>query len=100
MLRRAVVSLGFCFVVALAAQAALSALFEARRDAADAWCKLAEAMTPDAHPARVADLREVALRAADEVEVANGSYHAINRRERLVRDHEKVAPTTQITEAL
>jgi hypothetical protein len=83
-----------------AAQGALSALIDARRDAADAWCKLAEAMTPGGDPGRIADLREAALRATDEVEVLTGSYHAVNRRERLVRDHAKVAPTTQITEAL
>ena len=68
------------------AKASLITLFDARREAADAWCLLAEAMTPDADAERINDLREKAMVAMDEVELARTTWESTNRREQFLSD--------------
>jgi hypothetical protein len=83
---------------AAAAKPALGALYDIQCAAAEAWCGLAEAMTPEADADRIDELREKALAAADEVELARSAWEALNRREVLLADQKK--PTDQVRQAV
>ena len=67
-------------------RAALAVQIEARKDAADAWGALAEAINPDAEPGILVVLREKAMQTAGEVDIAQAAHAAVDRRERLARE--------------
>jgi hypothetical protein len=69
-----------------AAKAALGAMIESRKNAADAWGVLAEATVPGADATKLLALREQALKAAGEVELAIATHDAIDRRETFTRE--------------
>jgi hypothetical protein len=73
------------------ARDALANLIEVKKDAADAWCLVAEATVPGVEREHLADLREKANLAASEVDIATTAFEIAQHRDRFVRDAASLA---------
>ncbi|HYE19945.1 MAG TPA: hypothetical protein VEA69_15960 [Tepidisphaeraceae bacterium] len=74
------------------AVAALDALIDAKRAAAEAWGRAAEALTPEADPAAATAVRETAYAAEAEREIAQWRFEAVLYRERITPDKTASSP--------